>query len=1227
MDPWSTTEQPSRAASVLHSDLEHDSEPEDTQASAVRQSSHRNVHLPQSEENIGPAEEDSTANHGEVDPRVSDPADAPVQASGAFFETAPTSSRDEPVWPFTPRFLNAEYDDPDSGCEWLRCTRVEIDLYDQTHPATYTPDNWDEDVKWKQPQPNWDAAIPPEATTTLDDTWLSIYPQQYTRKLRDKHAFIGFPWEHHYYHIGECQNRQCGFVFRHRDEMLRRRPTLPTAEVESRRMLQFQAFLCSRVAALGQHPVPVNEDEHAYDADSLGAYRELSNIHLDLPQLKALNEDWIDAYEDWADHCPWKTEDPYFSKYQPFLVILKYGQNAQLNLSAEGWTELTAIWDRKYDMSRISRFTVALAVNPNGTIRDVKIFPLAFTKTACNIQSKTLPNFLEEEAKAINSQYATQAGVPIGQRTVVAGASYQLYACPKIKLRPTASTRTDLRLGRMTAALVGCGLSGSRAAAVTKLIRRIERKSPFARVADRLLSGNSLIGARSEPEFVLYPEQLPANERNATSVDESKHCGGYADQLPRGIVQILQRFLALYWHKTEEVRHGLLVFREGVWPKLMLSSAFMWNLAATRIWKDAMHQSGNGRYPVAWQLIEAMSICERNMILAQSGNQIIMDRQVYAASGMLERFRETGFPSTTEEFWACDNDSKKLSIDSSLWPTARNGATIPLLGWWAATRNWGMAAGEDYRQRVALQVAMDRLDGQARDGPILRRSLACRQVVNALINELRHHLFERGQQALRAEHRALEVSRSSDLNSARANLSANLRQQAALDEWNQNPQWGGKRAYKLLLRSFGVGPVATPSFPWNTPASMEIGVIVSLLLRQAREEAPMGSPLPSKHSGALAVLRSALPMLEPYHDQTKSSDFNMWMSKGLAAAFKSEGIEFLPWNPRNGFPSPKHWIRIDYVLQQSAIVTEEINREGEVINILSDPSDGSDMSEDDYIDNQWEEDMGSGQDWHAVDPMEPGFATILDSRRKLSVEMQSGIDRLCSGKGFTKVGRNFGAAFKLIAHRLESRIQDPVHQYFIFLTTVLAKVYPRFRYLAPPTSQQYSSAADMRKAQMELVIDNATLPKGQRDFAEKKLSLPLFCNLGLYHVIQPVAKLLTNGAKEAGNFRFKTREELLVDWRLHQALWQKGEHATVLLSLLGEQEVRRYISRGLLKDPTAMPQALESDDTVEELLDRRAASESRPSAKRMADTERMYLGTLREVENYYQEARPFIMHV
>ncbi|KZO91042.1 hypothetical protein CALVIDRAFT_531118 [Calocera viscosa TUFC12733] len=649
-----TAENEAREPSILHSDLEHDSEPEDGQGrtSAIRnRDNQRVIH----EENIGAADEDTTANHGEVDPRISDPAQAPAQANATFFDAANIMSRDEPVWPFSPHWLNAEYDDKESGCEWLRCTRVEIDLYDDEHPATYPPDEWEESVRWAQPrvfidcmgalstEPNWDAAIPPAITTTLDDTWLSIYPQQYTRKLRDKHAFIGFPWEHHYYHIGECQNRQY----------------------------------------------------------SLSAFRESTAIHLDLPQLKELNQTWIESYEDWADRCPWKAEDQYFSKYQPFLVILKYGQNAEINLRDEGWTELASVWDRKYDMARISRFTVALAIvqeatndwsepvgvvadanrvlnhfkNANGTTRELKMFPLAFTKTACNIQSKTLPNFLAEEVQKINNEFASDAGVAAGQQTVVSGASYQLYACPKIKLRPTAATRTDLRLGRMTAALVGCGLGGTRFNTVSKLIRRIERKSPFERTADRLLNGNTLIGARSEPEFVLFPNQLPAASRNA-----------------RGIIKVLKRFLALYWQKAADVRSVLLVFRPGVWPKLMLSSAFMFNLAAQRIWADAMKQSLNGRFAVAWQLIEAMSICERNMILAQSGNQIIMDRRVYGASGMLERYRETGFPSTTEEFWPCDHESNALMIDSSRWPQPRDGAKLALLGWWAASKNWGEAA-------------------------------------------------------------------------------------------------------------------------------------------------------------------------------------------------------------------------------------------------------------------------------------------------------------------------------------------------------------------------------------------------------------------------------------------------------------------------------------------------------------------------------------------------------
>ncbi|KZT52144.1 hypothetical protein CALCODRAFT_100376 [Calocera cornea HHB12733] len=378
-----------------------------------------------------------------------------------------------------------------------------------------------------------------------DDRWLTIQPDQYRRRLRDKHAFIGFPWENNYFHIGICQDRTCGFAFHHKDPALRKRQTAPPAEVVDRRMRQFRAFLVFCLSELGDLPI-ICHDQYRYGNEDIASFLEMREVNLDLPQLQRLNRDWINLYEGWAENAPWKADDDYFSKYEPFLVILKYGQNAGLTLSDEGWDGLTETWGTKYSMEKLGRFTVALAIvqeavsdfdgetplgvvadangvkaefmNPNGTFRKINMFPLAYTKTACNIQTDTLPNFLAEGLHSVNERIAKRRNAPANASQAVMASSYQLYACPKNRLRPATNAHNDLRLGKMTAALVGCGQSGSKAAAVKRLIDRIKRKTPFARAADRLLVGNTLIGVRSEPEFVFFPDRFPPADRNAKYV-------------------------------------------------------------------------------------------------------------------------------------------------------------------------------------------------------------------------------------------------------------------------------------------------------------------------------------------------------------------------------------------------------------------------------------------------------------------------------------------------------------------------------------------------------------------------------------------------------------------------------------------------------------------------------------------------------------------------------------
>ncbi|KZO90114.1 hypothetical protein CALVIDRAFT_569372 [Calocera viscosa TUFC12733] len=282
---------------------------------------------------------------------------------------------------------------------------------------------------------------------------------------------------------------------------------------------------------------------------------------------------------------------------------------------------------------------------------------------------------------------------------------------------------------------------------------------------------------------------------------------------------------------------------------------------------------------------------------------------------MLSNYQETGFPSVSEAFWPSNVKKGKLSIDVNEWPNFTSSNDLPLLGYWAAYKNWGPQVGEEYRKRTALQFELDRLDGTARDKPIHRRALACTQIIRVLLSELCTMVLKKGTAALDKEVVATQRLTTQAPEGSRAMLAALERKKGALNAWAElGGRWDATDGHMGINRALGTGSTAQPKFPWASTARVSINDVTESMYKQATGAiADAKVPFASRHSTALAMLKTVITSLEAQHNAAMSGSFNVWLRKGLQQALQGEHVDILPWTASgSGYANPKQWVRVLY---------------------------------------------------------------------------------------------------------------------------------------------------------------------------------------------------------------------------------------------------------------------------------------------------------------------------
>ncbi|KZT50714.1 hypothetical protein CALCODRAFT_513123, partial [Calocera cornea HHB12733] len=554
--------------------------------------------------------------------------------------------------------------------------------------------------------------------------------------------------------------------------------------------------------------------------------------------------------------------------------------------------------------------------------------------------------------------------------------------------------------------------------------------------------------------------------------------------------------------------------------------------------------------------------------------------------------------------------------------------SIPLLGFWAARMNWGNTVADEYEHRSHLEFALDRIQGTRHDTPLQRRGIVCKQVVATLLAEVKNHVVKRANMGYDVLEKMAQRQTRIDPHGSAAQLAVVQRQRAAMEAWTEaGGVWDKDKGYKLINRALGNGTPAAPTFPWCNNKKVSIHDICDQLVKMAEGNVRMAIPVTSQHSVTIAVLEVSMPMLSQHYRLTIGGNFRAWLCKGLALALEHAHVDLLPWASRTGrYPSVKEWVRVDYQ-------TKEAEQAPQLSDELE-PEDEEDAVEAHILQNQMR-DMEEGDDWSAIDPMNGKFYSVELSRRKLSEEMRIGIEIHCTDSGPQPEGMDFPEAYKRLKNKLMRNLKDPMYQYFIFLATIFARIYPRFRYLKMSAAEAgpLNTAKNIRDAQRRLKINTAPLKAGQRDVnnligifllfcvyrstpnmlqeirlktnvtldqfkkrvhSNKDQSCPLFCNFGLYRVIGKNAKMLANGAPEDGNFYFKTRGELLEDWSRISAKWSDHKYVEVLDELLGPAEAEYYRLQG----KCGLPPHLESSPSIPDaLLDRRHTGSSTPRTR------------------------------
>ncbi|KZO89850.1 hypothetical protein CALVIDRAFT_569571 [Calocera viscosa TUFC12733] len=195
----------------------------------------------------------------------------------------------------------------------------------------------------------------------------------------------------------------------------------------------------------------------------------------------------------------------------------------------------------------------------------------------------------------------------------------------------------------------------------------------------------------------------------------------------------------------------------------------------------------------------------------------------------------------------------------------------------------------------------------------------------------------------------------------------------------------------------------------------------------------------------------------------------------------------------------------------------------------------------------------------------------------------------------------------MIAQRLRHDLTSQPHQYFIFLTTIIARLFPNYQYQRPSGAAVVglNSTARIYHEQKQLVFTLSDGKHGQKDpdrilalfllfcvyrlhnmesmimqktkvtlkdfkdkvHSKKGLSIPLFCNLGLYEVIGTDARLLSNGAPKKNNFVFKSEAKLIEQWKTVQERWRAQDYEGVATDMFGSNAVEQFKAQNMLLPP------------------------------------------------------------
>ncbi|KZO99270.1 hypothetical protein CALVIDRAFT_561148 [Calocera viscosa TUFC12733] len=1091
-----------------------------------------------------------------------------------------------------------------------------IDLYDDEKPAAYKVGTYHM-LDWTERALHLDSfgamsadpglgVLYPGGNWFSFNEYLTIQAGQFTRPFFDKHMFIGFPSKHLTYYVGTSEGRHIWIVFRPKNRRARAGGNMDGVDKWRERMRRFRGFFCFGCSQIEGKNV-ISGGPFSYgDADVATLVQ--GHVILSVAQVDRLNDILMGGYDTFAKDNEWG--DDFFERHEPYSVTLKYGQDNPIAEAYEEWEKMKSAWDRLYDCSKIGRFVCALAMvqkvkNEDGEECGVlcdyeamkkefrgrehggqgaSFYPLGFSKTACNVQANSLPNYFGVELERLNEKYSVNTTNEEGE--VVRGPppfqviKHQTYSAQKSVFR-NSKAEHEISLGREPAVLAMIGTTGAHQEKVQKELRALQLELSYDRTAKRIIQGTGSLGIRSEMEILVHPGRLAEYNRHGSFL----------------VSKLLKPMTRLYFggDSASLFQASLIVLRPHVYPSLLLDTSFFWAVKARRLWGEAMVITKNGQRLCPWYIIEGIAICLRNAAFAQTGDMRLISGPVFKAAGLWQSIIDTGVPTMTKKFW---REGAHGHLNAEAWPQPQNGSLRPSVAITAVKAHFGKEAAEMYHRRFELEWRMDRLLDLGNTESKRMHRIAARQIVAAYRQEIReragtatHKLITEEEKQLNREAAHLERVRM---------MQVRERRTRALESWqDKDTPLDRLNGFTLVSRMLGSSETV-PAFPLsNSVPRMESGTMVDRMLKMAENKMATGAPyFGSRSTLTMSLVQAALSHFTMGVPEELNVQHVRWLAEEVIKELQAAKVDIVPWTSKRGrHARGSMWVHVVHTSPYRAGVST-----GRYLP----------ANEDEYIamkmEEQREKDNPVPHGWLAQMP--ESLWSIKLGHRDLSEEMDDGFMNLAKGGGIDAQKPDFVGLFGHLRALFEDGIGSDLHQYILFCATLLCKIHPHYRYVVSNPNAQLQDVEDARLVVRNMVMVEPTKKAGSANrgiiaasfiawlmykrylepsalerrwhLTEAKLKKKtgnhdltwgLFTRWGFYTIVNPHQFMIQNkGPPEMQSngrmyWRMTDDADLIEVWRTIKDAWKRGQYREALRTIWSEPDLKRWERRGLLEPP------------------------------------------------------------